>query len=341
MRKLGVAIQGAGWVAGEHIKAFTRNPHTEVVAICSRTQEGAQRKLEETGISCAVYDSFDQVLSDDAVDIISICTPNDLHADEGIQAARAGKHLLMEKPMALTLEDARRLRDAVTEAGVKAVVSFVLRWNPLFETIQALIADDAVGRVFYAEVDYYHGIGPWYKQFTWNIRKAIGGSSLLSAGIHAVDGLRWFVQDEVVEVSALSTRGDGPSFDQYEYDPTEVLIARFAGGAVGKVTSSIESKMPYVFNIQLLGTKGSIRNNQVYARDKYPGQTGFATIPTILPDSGDVTHHPFQGEIDHLVDCVLSGRESHASVADAYKTHEICFAADRSAQEGRPVRLPL
>ena len=341
MRKLGVAIQGAGWVAGEHIKAYAQNPHTEVVAICSRTREGVERKLAETGVSCRTCDTYPEMLADDDVDIVSICTPNHLHAPEAIQAAQAGKHILLEKPIALNLEDLRALRQAVRQAGVKTVVSFVLRWNPLFETIRALLADDAVGRVFYAEVDYFHGIGPWYKQFAWNVRKDVGGSSLLSAGCHAVDGLRWFVQDEVVEVSAYATRGNGPPFDQYEYDPTEVLIARFSGGAVGKVTSCIENKMPYVFNILLLGDKGSIRNNQIFAKHKYPGQRGFVTVPTILPDSGDVTHHPFQAEVDHLVDCIRNDVESHANVEDAYRSHEICFAADLSAREGKPVRLPL
>ena len=174
MRKLGVAIQGAGWVAGEHIKAYARNSHTEVVAVCSRTEEGARRKLEETATACPIYGDYAAMLADPAVDIVSICTPNHLHAAEAIQAAHAGKHLLLEKPIALTLDDLRALRQAVREAGVKSVVSFVLRWNPLFETIKAQLADDAVGRVFYAEVDYFHGIGPWYKQFEWNIRKEIG-----------------------------------------------------------------------------------------------------------------------------------------------------------------------
>ena len=72
-----------------------------------------------------------------------------------------------------------------------------------------------------------------------------------------------------------------------------------------------------------------------------PGQTDFATIPTILPDSGDVTHHPFQGEIDHLVDCILNDKESSANVEDGVKTHEICLAAEISAREGGSVKLPL
>ena len=137
MRKLGVAIQGAGWVAGEHIKAYTENPHTEVVAIASRTTDGAERKLAVSGVSCRVCEAYAKMLADDAADIVSICTPNHLHAAEAIQAARAGKHILLEKPIALNLADLRALRQAVRESGVKTVVSFVLRWNPLFETIKA------------------------------------------------------------------------------------------------------------------------------------------------------------------------------------------------------------
>ncbi len=341
MERLGIGIQGAGWVAGEHIQAYMRNPYADVVAICSRTTEGARAKMEETGVSSAVYDDYEEMLSDPSVDVVSICTPNDLHAREGILAAQAGKHILMEKPIALTLDELRDLQAAVRAAGVKSVVSFVLRWNPLFQTIKAQVSDGIIGRVFYAEVDYYHGVGPWYKQFMWNVKADVGGSSLLSAGCHAVDGLRWFVEDEIVEVMAYSTRGDGEPFDQFEYDPTEVLIARFADGAVGKVGSCLECKMPYEFRIQLFGTAGTIRNNEIYAKETYPGQTDFVTVPTILPDSGDVTHHPFQAEIDHLVDCIRNDVESHASIDDATKTHEVVLAADFAARMGRPVRLPL
>jgi predicted dehydrogenase len=109
---------------------------------------------------------------------------------------------------------------------------------------------------------------------------------------------------------------------------------------MGKVASSIECQMPYAFNILLNGDRGSIRNNQLFTR-RWPGQTGWAAIPTILPDSGAVTHHPFQHEIDHLVDSIREGRESHCNVADAVKTHEICLAAETSSQSGHPVALPL
>lgn len=342
MQQYGVGIVGMGWVAGEHMRAWANHPQARVVGCVSRTREGAQRKIQEVGIPCHIYDSYEDLLADPAIQIISICSPNDLHAGQAIAAAQAGKHICLEKPIALAPEDLYRVRDAVQNAGVKSVVCFVLRWNPLFETVKAQLAGNAIGDIFYAEVDYYHGIGSNYAQFQWNIRKSVGGSSLLSAGCHAVDMLRWCVGEEAVEVWAVSTRGNGKPFDAYEYDPTEIALVRFANGAVGKITSCLESKMPYVFNLLLLGDKGSIRDNQVWAKEtRYPGQTDFVTIPTIRPDSGDVSHHPFRGQINHFMDCILNDVESHCNIADAVKTHEIIFAADQSAAaQGERVQLP-
>ena len=109
---------------------------------------------------------------------------------------------------------------------------------------------------------------------------------------------------------------------------------------MGKVASSVECAQPYIFNVELFGDQGTIRNNQVFSK-RWTGQKGWATFPTILPDSGDVTHHPFREEVDHFVDCILNDRESHANLEDAALTHEICLASEVSIREKRPVSLPL
>jgi predicted dehydrogenase len=220
-------------------------------------------------------------------------------------------------------------------------VSFVLRWNPLFEIIKAQITDNAIGLVHLGEVDYFHGIGPWYGQFPWNVKKDIGVSSLLSAGCHAMDALRWFMGGEIVEVFQYAGGGKHGDFAAYEYDPTTVTLCRFDDGRIGKVASCIECIQPYVFNINLVGTHGTIKNNLFYSKTKFPGQTSWVQVPTVLPDSGDVRHHPFVPEVAHLVECIRTGAESHCNIADAYKTHEVCFAADLSGRECRPVTLPL
>lgn len=340
MKKLGVGLIGTGWVSNEYIKAFRKNVHCEVAAICSRDRARAAAKAAEHGLSgCAAFDDLAEMLKEKAIDIVAICTPHDQHAGQGLACARAGKHILVEKPVALTLASLRSLDHAVRAAGVKSITSFVLRWNPMFANIRAMLDQRLIGDIFYAEVDYLHGIGPWYASWKWLTSKQTGGSSLLMAGCHAVDGLRWLVRDEAVEVTAYSNKSRSNSL-QYEYDPNAVVIVRFAGGAMGKVASLAECRMPYTFNVQLFGEQGTIRNNQVFTTN-WPGQNGWATVPAILPDSGDVTHHPFQTEVDHFVECILTDTESHASVVDTVKTHEICLAADLSAAEGRPVRLPL
>ncbi len=341
METYGVGIIGAGWVAGEHLRAFKNNPHTEMRAICARNEGRARACAAEQGLDIDFEPEYEKMVARDDIHIIAIATPPDGHCMQTVLAAEAGKHILLEKAMAISHEECKRVRDAVEKAGVKTVVSFVLRWNPLFEIIKAQLKDDAIGKVFLGEVDYFHGIGPWYKQYAWNVRKSVGASSLLSAGCHAVDALRWFMGGEVVEVMQYATFGKGVDFSDYEYNPTSATICKFADGRVGKVSSCIECVQPYVFNINLVGTQGTIRNNRIFSRAKYPGQTDWVEVPTILPDSGDVAHHPFTAEVAHLVECIQCDQESHVNVADSYKTHEICFAADLSAQQGRPVKLPL
>ncbi|MFQ6099553.1 MAG: Gfo/Idh/MocA family protein, partial [Armatimonadota bacterium] len=279
------------------------------------------------------------LLADERVDVISICTPIHLHARETIAAAQAGKHILIEKPVALNLADLKAMRDAVRNAGVKTVVSFVLRWNPSILNAKALIERGVIGDVFYAECDYWHGTGDWWSGYEWAITREMGGSSFLLGGCHAVDAIRYLIGADVIEVTAYETKG--VSTLKYEFPATTVGIVKYANGAIGKICSSVECQMPYQFNVDIMGSTGTIRDNLVWSTTHLPGQKHFAEIPTILPDSGDVTHHPFQDEIDHFVACILNDVESHVNLEDAVNTHEACIAMDISAAEGRAVRLPL
>ena len=337
-RKLGVAIHGVGDVAAAHAASWLKNPHVDIVSITSRRQASAQRLADKLGLDCFVGDDFDRVLANQRVDIVNLSGPNHVHAEQGIAAAEAGKHLLVEKPMCLSMHENRSLRDAVARAGVKSVVSFVLRWNPLFDSLKALLAAGAVGELFYVEVDYWHGLGDSWSGWEWGHTVKCGGSTMLLGGCHAVDAIRWFAGEEVVEVCAFSNN----KRQRYEYDANVAAILKFESGAIGKTTTLFDCEMPYTFNIDLAGTEGTLRDNRVWSRRLYPGQTSWSTMETILPDSADVDHHPFDAEMNHLVDCILQDRESHCNVADAYRTHEVCLAIDRSiADGGRPVKLPL
>jgi len=338
--RLGAAILGTGDVSGEHIKAYQANPQTEVRAILSRDPARAEAKAREYGLDrCRAYTDLDELLRSDDIHVVSICTPHHLHPEQGIACATAGKHVVVEKPVALDIPGLRALDRAISENNVRSVVSFVLRWNPLFETIRSILSGGLIGDVFYAEADYLHGIGKDLHLYPWVSRRELGGSALLTAGCHAVDALRWFVRREAVEVFSYANWSKGNPLG-YEYEPNSAALIRFDDGTMGKVATSIEYVAPYTFPIVLMGNQGTIRDNRLFTK-QWTGQTGWAMIPTILPDSGAVTHHPFVPQIAHFIDCVLTGTESHCSVADAVKTHEICIAADLSAKEGRPVRLPL
>jgi predicted dehydrogenase len=268
--------------------------------------------------------------------------------------------MIIEKPVGINLEELRRMRDAVRQAGVKTVVGLVLRWNPLFRTLKALMADGALGRPYYVETDYLSYNGSWWSG--WNDARTLqqGVSASLVGGCHAIDALRWFAATgefeaaNPVEVFAVSggcrkdqTREYNPRLNAWienappmEYDGLEVALVTFDNGVIGKVSVNAECIMPYRFPIRIFGTAGSVFDNRIWSQ-KFPGQTDWVELPTILPDSSDVSHHPFHGEIDHFLDCVRHDRRSHCDLASAIPTHEIAFAAIESARTHRPVRLPL
>lgn len=336
--KLGVAIHGAGQVAYAHAASWRKNPHCRIVSVSSRRRESAQRLVEKLHLDCEIADSFEQVLADPRVDIVNISGPNHVHAEQGIAAAKAGKHIMIEKPMCISMEENTALRDAVAQAGVRSVVSFVLRWNPLILNLRNLLSMGAIGELFYVEIDYWHGLAEWWPGWEWGRTLASGASTMLTGGCHAVDAIRYLTGKEIVEVAAFANNKKG----KFEYPANVVAILRFEDGAIGKTSALFDAEMPYCFNIDLAGAEGTLRDNRIWSKRLFPGQTSWTTMQTILPDSGAVDHHPFDAQMNHLVECILEGKESHCNVADAYKTHEVCIAIDRSiAQHGRPVKLPL
>ena len=362
MNTLGVLIHGAGWVAGQHAAAFQHNPHTRIVAVSSRTLAGAQRRIAESalGPDVAAYDDLGRALAHPGVDIVCVCTPQHLHCEHTMAAVAAGKHVGIEKPVANSIEELHRMREAVRLAGVRTVVSFVLRWNPLFQTIKRMIADDALGQPYYVEADYLSHNGSWWSGWSDGRTLAQGVSAMLVAGCHAVDALRWFAAAgefeaaTPVEVFAMrggyrkgSSREYQPQTHRWqegalpmEYDGLEVLLVKFSNGALGKVSANMDCIMPYRFPLRIFGTKGSVFDNRVWSH-KFPGQTGWVELPCIQPDSSDVRHHPFQAQMDHFVECIRAGHESHCNLENVIQTHEVVFAALRSYETGKPVRLPL
>ncbi|MFH0965192.1 MAG: Gfo/Idh/MocA family oxidoreductase [Planctomycetota bacterium] len=334
--KLGAAVQGAGWVAGEHIRSYLENPNVELRVVNSRYRHELEAQKARFGLTCDLtVDGFEDLLARKDVDVVSICTVSSDHAREAILAARAGKHVFIEKPVATTLGDLRAMRNAIREAGVRSMGGFVVRYYPLNLAIKAILRQGLLGRVIYGCVDYWHEI-----KGEWKVNPETAGSALLMGGCHAVDTLRWYLEEEgrIVEVHAYSCPPRRRS--DFKYDPTCVVNCLFESGAVGRCATSLECNMPYVLNVELEGTEGAIRNEHFYST-KIPGLRGFMEIPAMKADSPDVKHHPFPDEIADFIACILEGRRPQTDIEEAYLTHEVCFAADISAREKRPVKLPL
>ncbi len=333
MKKYNVGIIGYSWAAGAHIEAINKTSYAHVTAICS------SRELDSPGISMkhggaiTCYTDLPHMLADPNLHAVSICSYPADHAKQAIMAAEAGKHLIIEKPLALTWDDCLAVEKAVQKAGVRTCVCFECRYSSQLLTIKSIIDQGLLGNIHYGEVDYYHGIGPWYAQFRWNIKKEAAGSSLLSAGCHAMDALLLCMGSEFETVSSYSTYSANKDFAKYEYPSSSVSIIKFKNGAIGKVASIIDCLQPYYFHFHLVGSEGSLLDNKFYStRYSSLNKNKWSELSMKMLDSGDVSDHPYQVQFEAFFNSIDEGREMPlTSLADALKTHELIFAADKSA----------
>ena len=341
MGDLRIGIVGLGWVAGAHIETFKGVTGAKVTAVCSRRKQDPKELQAKYGIPLKAYGDYDAMLADPDIDVIDICTPHPFHAKQAIAAAKAGKHIIIEKPIALNWDDAKAIRDAVKKAGVQAMVCFEVRYSAQFTLTKSVVDQGLLGDLHYAEVDYYHGIGPWYGQFPWNVKKGGGGSSLLSAGCHAMDALLWLMDAPVEEVTSYSTMSSNKAFKPYEYDTTSVTILKFKGGKVGKVASVTDCIQPYYFHTHLVGSEGSLLDTKIHsAKLKGMIKTQWSNLATHPVDSGDVKDHPYQPAFQAFADATKAGKKmAYLDLETALESHRVVFAADLSAAKGRPVKM--
>jgi predicted dehydrogenase len=342
MSELRVGIVGLSWAAGAHIETFRSVKNARVTAVCSRREHDPKELEKKYGVPLKVYQNYDQMLADKDIDVVDICSQHPFHPTQAIAAAKAGKHLIIEKPLALTWNDAKAVRDAVRKAGVKACVCFEVRWSAHFLLAKSVVDEGLLGDLHYGEVDYFHGIGPWYPQFPWNVKKDMGGSSLLTAGCHALDALLLLMNAPVEEVVSHSTRSKNEVFAPYEYDTTSITLLKFGGGKLGKVASVTDCLQPYYFHTHLVGSHGSMLDNRFHSQKlKGMNKAEWSTLATHLIDSGDVKDHPYLPQFQAFVDATLAGKKMPLTDLDtALESHRVVFAADRSAAEGgRPVKL--
>lgn len=340
MKKLNVGIIGYGWVATAHIKTINASNFAQVTSIYSSRELSNEKLTREWGSEITSYTDLDKMLSNKKIDVVSICSYSNQHKDHAIAAAKAGKHIILEKPMALSWIDCLAVRDAVEKAKVKFCIGFELRYSNQSISTKAIIDQGLIGDLHYGEVDYFHGIGPWYRQFYWNAKKNGGGSSLLTAGCHALDALLLYMGTDVEEVTSYDTASKNKIFEPYEYATSSVTILKFKSGKIAKCAVSIDCLQPYYFHTHLFGSEGSLLDNKLHSEKIKSDKSKWSQLSMQMLDSGDVDDHPYKLQFDTFFESIHNNTVMPLTgLKESIKTHEIIFAADMSAATGKSVKL--
>ncbi len=329
-----MALVGCGNIAHAHARGYKALPQLfRVVAVCDVDEERAGRMAQELGAE-KVYHDYRQVADDPEVEAVDVCLPHDLHAPVAIACARAGKHVLVEKPLATSMEEGREMVRTAKEAGVKLMVAFNERYDPVNRRMKELVDEGKLGRIFLLRLDHNQNVcvpeGHWIRS-----RKRMGGCGGVVFGSmpHRLDLLRWF-GGEVEKVYGLTfempERMEGPV--------SAVALMRMRSGATGEVTAVWACANPAWYEgAWVYGTKGS-----AYSVTWRGGRS------ELFFDDGErrtkVDVEPadsFTEEIRHFGECILEDKEPLTNGEDALKSLELSVAIWRAAEKGRVVNLPL
>jgi predicted dehydrogenase len=330
MRNLRAGVLGLGYAGLEHAKAYAADPRTELVAIATRSEERLAAAREQVQAPVTVTD-YGEVLARDDVDMVSIATPDHVHAEQIVAALEAGKHVLAEKPLCVSLGEARSITAAVERSGRKLLTGQILRFAPYFRALKDIYDDGDLGEAFFVEADYLHDLTPLLAGPSWRTDPEHPQNMVLGGGCHPIDLLRWMFGD-VACVYAVGTK-KSMAAQPFPHDTILISLA-FASGVVGKVLISVGCKRPYQLNFGVYGTRGTLLNSRLFLerlrlRD-------FMEMPLDIPE--EFPH--YREEVGHLVDCVLNDEAPLVDAREGAKTVATCVAAIWSLERGEVVAVP-
>lgn len=333
---LRVAVVGCGLAARRlHFPAYAALPDAEVVVVASGRRSTAEEAAKEFDVP-RVAERWEDVVDDPEVDAVDVCTPNTLHAPVAAAAARAGKHVLVEKPMATTAEDADAMVVAARDAGVVLAVAHNLRFVPVYEEARRIVAEGAIGRIVGGRAILAHA-GPdetWGATGDWFWTEAdAGGGAFLDLGVHVVDLVRWIVDEPVVEVAAMSSRTRKPTFA----DDASAAVLRFDGDALVSVQASWTVRPHADAELVLHGERGTLavgRGRRPLVYDVATGDEPRRVTPEIPERS------PAGDPVTDVVSAVRQGRPPRAPGEEGRASLAVVLAAYEAARTGRttPVR---
>jgi scyllo-inositol 2-dehydrogenase (NAD+) len=335
MRKLGVGVLGVGEMGRRHAENLRHLvPNAQLVAIADVAVERARRAAAELEIDNS-YGSLEDMLGCEGLDAVVIATPDKFHASAVKTVAAAGKDILCEKPLALTLADAQELLDAVSKARVRLQVGFMRRYDPAYAAAMKRIEAGEIGVPVIFKSIGRDKDGPPLAAYTPNIN----GMLFYTNSIHDFDLARWLMQDEVTEVHAYTTVAIRPEVAQFGDVVASVVNLKFDQGAIGNIESHAQAAYGYDVRTEIVGSKGSILVGSFH---KTP-----ATFLTANGSSGLIADHflavfadAYLAEIRDFVDCMLTDRPPRVSGEDGIKALAIAVAAENSHLQAKAAQVP-
>ena len=342
MNKTGFGVIGSGIVGGAwHAHVYHHLPQAELVAVCDLNEARAREIADRYGVP-HVYTDYRELLARSDIAAVSIATPDFAHREIAVAAAQAGKHILVEKPLATTVEDAEAILNAVDAAGVKLMVDFHNRVNPAFVTTRQSVLNGELGELKYIYARLSNTTFVPTQMLPWASRS----SALWFLASHTFDMSCWLLQDKPKRVYAVSRSGvlQERGIDTQDF---HVAIVEFERGAVVTLENSwiLPETEPNVFNLkmELLGSEGVMyintsdnRTVEKYTRDavSLPDTLGFTLDANSARLSGFVLE-----AIARFVDAVVDDQPVLATGAEAALVTRVLIAIEQSAQTGQPVEL--
>lgn len=303
----------------------------EVAAICDCNAEHLRAAGEKYGIpEDRRVSDYMQIVRDPSIEAVTVAVPDQLHCRLTCDLLRAGKHVLCEKPLALTREDLEAIIRTADETGRKCMVGQICRFTPAFEQAKAILDEGTIGDVYFVESEYAHDY--MYLVDTWRADPLRHG--VIGGGCHAVDLIRWLVGDPQ-EVFAYGTHKLLP---QVPYDDATIAVMKFGDNVAGKVFVSTGCKRDYTMRTLVYGTKGTLicDNTSPTMTLFVAGEDGMAHAPQILPVQ--VNNHNAAKEFEVFADAVLRDEPVLTDAREGAKTVAVCLAIIESSATGRPVR---
>ena len=339
---LKIGVISCSNMAKGHMRGVIRHPKAELVAICDTDVEKMNATGELFGIERR-YEDYKELLAQPDIDAVIIVTPDRLHKEMAVAALEAGKHVLCEKPLALTREDCVDIANAVKKSDRKFMVGQICRYTPAFKAAKEIIDRGEIGELMFVESEYAHDYEKILKPGNWRWDPLRNG--VVGGGCHAVDLLRWVAGDPE-EVQAYANH---KIFDpELPYDDTTIAIMKFPNNVIGKVFVSVACKREYTMRSLFYGTKGTIIcDNKSNKFELFKTNVGDTTTEGLMPKQLNteipieipvaINNHNASAEFEEFASIILNDKEVTTTVFEGAKTVAACFAIVEAAETGKVV----